>query len=279
MMGVPEATSIYLVESGKKCLIDGGTGTEVRKIIRQLKDLDAFPPDMIILTHSHWDHTQGVPLMSKRAEKLGKPIEILASEKAIPHLRDQSFNEVFGVGPFDNIEGDVTPLKEGDVVELKDIKLKILDTPGHKSDHIAVLDTKNRNIFLGDAIGIKVVDNYHVPPFMPPEWDSDAFLNTIEKLKKIDYEGLSLGHFGYVYGEESKTILDDAEEAYKKWWKFYEENVDILDDIEHLSEKLDEANLLPKSEFKAYPEMLLHGVISWLASGFKVYKNIPLQQA
>ncbi|MBA7644339.1 Hydroxyacylglutathione hydrolase [subsurface metagenome] len=276
MMGVPGVTAMYLIESGKKCIIDGGTGTESRKIIRQLKDLNFFPPDMIILTHSHWDHTQAIPLIVKRAEKEGKKIEILASEAAIPNLKDQSFNDVFGVGPFNNIEADVTPLKEGDIVDLEGINLEIYEVPGHINDHIAILDTKNKNIFVSDALGDKVADNLYIPPFMPPFWDKDAFLASIDKLKKIDFNTICIAHFGYIYGDEAKSILDEAVSVYEKWWNLYEENVDKLDDMDYMTKILLNENLLTRAGMGQFPEMLIHGTITWLASGFRIYKNIPL---
>ena len=276
MMGVPGVTAMYLIESGKKCIIDGGTGTESRKIIRQLKDLNFFPPDMIIVTHSHWDHTQAIPLIMKRAEKEGKKVEILASAAAVPNLKDQSFNDIFGVGPFNNIETDITTLKEGDTVDLEGITLEIFNVPGHINDHIAILDTKNKNIFLGDAIGDKVSDNVFIPPFMPPYWDKDAFLASVEKIKKIDFNTICIAHFGYIYGDEAKTILDEALSVCEKWWNLYEENVDKLDDISYMNNKLIDQDLIPKDASSLFPEMLIHGVITWLASGFRIYKNIPL---
>ena len=144
MLGVPGIFSMYLIESGKKCIIDAGTETEAQEILNKLKKLNAFPPDMIILTHSHWDHTQAIPFLSQEAEKMGKKIEILASAAAIPHLRDQSFNDAFGMGPYDNIENEITPLKEGDRIDLEGITLKIFEIPGHINDHIAILDEKNK---------------------------------------------------------------------------------------------------------------------------------------
>jgi glyoxylase-like metal-dependent hydrolase (beta-lactamase superfamily II) len=152
MFGVPKITAIYLIESGKKCLIDAGTHTEARKILRQLKELNAFPPDIILLTHSHWDHCQAIPFLSQRAKKEGKEIEIFASANAIPNLRDQSYNEIFGTGPFNNIEEDLIPVKDGDVVNLDGITLKIFEMQGHMTDQISILDEKNKNLFIGDAL-------------------------------------------------------------------------------------------------------------------------------
>jgi glyoxylase-like metal-dependent hydrolase (beta-lactamase superfamily II) len=276
MMGVPGVTGLYLIESGKKCIIDGGTGTESRKIIRQLKDLNFFPPDMIIITHSHWDHTQAIPLMLTKAEREGKNIKIFASEKAIPNLRDQSFNDVFGVGPYTNIEADIIPLKENDTVDLNGITLEIFDVPGHMSDHIAILDTKNKNIFIGDALGDKVGDNFFIPAFMPPYWDKNAFLNSIDKLRGLDYNSISLAHFGYIYGDEAKSILDESVSVFETWWNIYEENEDKLDDIEYMINTIIDKKILPKTALEKFPEMLVHGVLTWLSSGYRIYNDIPL---
>jgi len=273
MMGIPGIMSIYLIEAGKKCLIDSGTHIEARKTLRKLKGLNVFPPDIIIITHSHWDHVQAIPFLSQRAKKLGKEIEIYASEAAIPNLRDQSFNDVFETGPYNNIEDDIIPLKEGDTVDLDGITLKIFETPGHMNDEISILDEKNKNLFVGDIIGMKVTDNVFVPPFMPPKWNLEAYLKSIDKLKKIDYETMSLDHFGYIYDEEARSILDESIANYEQFWKAFEENTDHLDDVPYLIENVFE-KLIPKSTLEQFPEMLITGVTYWLSQGFKIYKGL-----
>ena len=273
MMGIPGIMSIYFIEAGKTCLIDSGTHIEARKTLRKLKELNVFPPDIIIITHSHWDHVQAIPFLSQRAKKLGKEIEIYASEAAIPNLRDQSFNDVFESGPFNNIEEDIIPLKEGDIVDLDGITLKIFETPGHMNDDISILDEKNKNIFVGDILGMKVADNVFVPPSMPPKWNLEAYLKSIDKLKKIDYETMSLHHFGFIHDEEAKSILDESVANNELFWKAFEENSDHLDDVPYLIENVIE-KLIPKSAFENYPEMLVTGVTYWLSQGFKIYKGL-----
>ena len=116
--GVAGVGGIYLIEAGKKCLIDSGSKDGAPHVIKTLKELNAFPPDYVIITHSHWDHSQGVPLLRKKAKQEQKSIEVFASEKAIPLLEDQSYNEVFKQKRFDNIK-DTFPLKEGDIIDLE----------------------------------------------------------------------------------------------------------------------------------------------------------------
>ena len=211
--------------------------------------------------------------LCQRAKKEGKEIEIFASEKAIPNLRDQSYNEVFGTGPFTNIEEDIKPLKEGDIVDLNGITLKVIETPGHMTDHISFLDEKNKNLFVGDVLGDKVSDIVFVPPFMPPYWDKDAYLNSIDKLKKLDFETISLNHFGLVYEDEAKSILDESITNLNKYWELYEENIEHLDDIPFLIENA-LTKYIPKSELEKYPQKLKEAIAFWLSEGFKISKGI-----
>jgi glyoxylase-like metal-dependent hydrolase (beta-lactamase superfamily II) len=229
MYGVAGATAVYLIDGRKRCLIDGGTRTEAKRLVRALREMGAFPPDMIIVTHSHYDHAQGIPILLREAAKSGKRIEVLASEKAIPLLQDQSWNRVFGPGPYEGIR-DVTPLKENDVVDLGDITLRIHEVPGHSDDQIAIMDENFRNIFVGDAIGDKIADGTFLPPFYPPSWNPERFRASLERLKRLDYATVSLAHFGYIYGEESKNLMDEAHTTYETWWRLFDKYADKVDD-------------------------------------------------
>ena len=105
LQGVGRVSAVYLLKGEKTCLIDAGTRKGANKIVQALEDLNIGPPDILILTHSHWDHCQGIPILIKYAERNNKQIEIMASEKSIPLLQDQSFNNVFGGSSFENLTG------------------------------------------------------------------------------------------------------------------------------------------------------------------------------
>lgn len=298
MEGVAGVTAVYLIEGQKKCLIDGGTRAEARGLVKALKQLDAFPPDMVVITHAHFDHSQGIPTLRKEAAKEGKRIEVLASHEAVPLLADPAYNEVFGTGPYEKI-GDVTPVKEGDTVDLGGLTLRIYEVPGHCRDHIAVLDEVNRCTFVGDTLGYKTGDGASMPPFMPPSWDPDAFRSSIDKLKGVEYDGLCMAHFGYIYGSEAKGILDEAVSTYETWWQLFERNADKLDDVDALLETVIDELDPEFEEFqivsarlrimyglmtgvsrlmgkKPQPvgEFLMRSTLEWLVTGYKTYQQI-----
>ncbi|MHA1240602.1 MAG: MBL fold metallo-hydrolase, partial [Promethearchaeota archaeon] len=60
-MGMPKFLSIYVIENnGMRLMIDVGETLKTRKIIKKLKDFGLYPIHKIVLTHSHWDHAQGI---------------------------------------------------------------------------------------------------------------------------------------------------------------------------------------------------------------------------
>jgi len=211
-------------------------------------------------------------------------------------LADQSYNDVFKSGPYANIT-DVTALKEDDVVELGKTNLRIYEVPGHHKDHIAIMDESTKNIFVGDSIGYKVGDDTFLPPFMPPFWNMELFYTTIEKYRQINFESLCMAHFGYIYGDEAKHVLDEAVATCDTWWQVFDANADKLNDVDYMMEVVfKEINPAP-----IYPEILsvklkilagvmtavtkilrkepvplykhlMKGIVEWLAEGYKTYK-------
>jgi glyoxylase-like metal-dependent hydrolase (beta-lactamase superfamily II) len=230
MHGTYGLTAVYLVQAARSCLIDGGTRREAGRLLKALRRLDAFPPDLIIVTHPHWDHIQGIPLLREEAARQGKTIQLVASEGAVPLLADASFNEIFGHGPHPSIR-DVTPIRAGDALDLGGLALRIYDAPGHCPGAIAILDEENRNLFVGDSLGVKVSDDLFLPPFVPPCWDPEAFRSSVERLSTVPYDTLCLAHFGCIGGSEARTILHESEEVCSAWWEWFGRHADGLGDI------------------------------------------------
>ena len=176
--------------------------------------------------------------MRNKALESHSPIEVLASARALPFLADQSYNVCFGTdqAPYMNIT-DVTPLRDGDVLNMgSDLSLEIMDTPGHMRDHISIIDLSNRNIFIGDAFGMKWIDDFNVCNANSPFWNEAAFFASIDRLKTLDYTSLSLAHFGYLAGDEAKDFPDESLAMYRRWMKIFAKNTERIEDITFLAE-------------------------------------------
>jgi hydroxyacylglutathione hydrolase len=148
----PTETNCYLLEdAGEVAVID--PGFEPDRILKELKNLslrsptpDSRPPvKYIINTHGHMDH------MGANAEiKAATGAPILVGRRDAEQLTDagKNLSMLFGaevVSP----EPDRL-LSEGDIVELGNLKLKVVETPGHTEGGICLIG--DGIAFTGDTL-------------------------------------------------------------------------------------------------------------------------------
>ncbi|MHA1803607.1 MAG: MBL fold metallo-hydrolase [Promethearchaeota archaeon] len=266
--------ALYVIENeGHRLLIDAGETLGARKVVKTIKDLGLYPIHEILLTHSHFDHVQGVGKIKKLMKD--SEIKVLASERAIENLKyPEKMNKDFGyhVDPIEN----VVPLKEGDILDVNGLKLEILNFFGHTQDSIAILDRKNKNIFVGDAIMDRFDPDTYVPEFVPPDFNEDAYLKTLDRLADLKNEinSISLAHFGVWKAQDFHWIIDNVKkfhlEAKASIIKWHEENPSL----EYITLKYHE-KFIPHS--KIHTKENIHGlelVMEWLMKGLKMMGEI-----
>ncbi|MFX1340423.1 MAG: MBL fold metallo-hydrolase [Promethearchaeota archaeon] len=263
--------SVYVIENnGMRMMVDTSSNLAARKIVKKLKEFEIFPIHKILLTHSHWDHMQSVGKLKNLMKET--TIEVLASENAINNLKNPGImNDVFEYGTTDPVE-DVTPLKEGDIIDLNGLKLEVLNFFGHTMDSIAIFDKKNKNIFVGDAIIDRLSDDTFQPTFMPPEFNESEILKTFQKLRdmKEKLNSISLAHYGVWTDEDFERILNEMEELHFKpkdsIIKWYNENPSF----EYIASKFHET-FIPNSKMHTKENMIgLELQIDWLLKGLKM---------
>ena len=111
----------------KAALIDTGMNVpDARSIAEGLTDL----PLILINTHADPDHISGNAAFD----------EFYMSPKEEDNYRERGGN------------GKLIPVTEGDVIDLGDRPLHIIDIPGHTPGSIAILDEKNRVLISGDSV-------------------------------------------------------------------------------------------------------------------------------
>ena len=218
-MGMQKFLSIYIVEhNGMRLMIDVGETLKARKILKKLKDFGLYPIHKIVLTHSHLDHAQGISKMSSLMKDLD--IEVLASENAVENLKHPE-KMIDGFEGFEDVslfEGEITPLKEGDIIDINGLELEIVNFFGHTMDSIALFDRTNRNIFAGDGIIDRLDENAFLVPIMPPDFHEEELLKTFEKLRNLKDElnSISNSHFGVWKDNHFEQILGEMEDLYFK---------------------------------------------------------------
>ena len=129
-------------ETKEAAVID--PGGEFDKIDKKVNEL-GLTPKMIILTHNHGDHIGAVQeFIDKYA------VKVYIHEEDAPGLKNSSMNfskSMFGKNI--SIDADVK-LKDGDVIDLGELRFEIIHTPGHTRGGICI---KVGNIMMtGDTL-------------------------------------------------------------------------------------------------------------------------------
>ncbi len=117
---------IWLVTTNEgSIVIDPGESKQIIDLVKSNEiDLEG-----ILITHHHYDHTNGIK-------------EILKYKKV----------EVFG--PKNNLNSITKRVKQNDVFNLIGLKFEVIETPGHTLDHIAFYCLKDEKsiLFCGDTL-------------------------------------------------------------------------------------------------------------------------------
>jgi len=161
-------TNSYLLLTQKPVIIDPSEDAEI--VLNNLKK-HIKPENLkyIILTHFHEDHTLATPIIKKET-----------NAKILVHESDAKFLDF---NP-DKI------LKDGEILDLGDCKLKVIHTPGHSPGSICLYEEKSKSLFSGDTIfpdgGVGRTDL--------PGGNTQQLIESIKNLCKLDVKTLYPGH-------------------------------------------------------------------------------------
>ncbi len=116
------------------------------------------------------------------------PIILINTHADVDHISGNGAFEEFYMSPAEeenyhgnNGKGTILPVKEGDVIDLGDRPLLIIDIPGHTPGSIALLDKNNRVLISGDTVQVG-------PIFMfGDKRNIDDYIESLKHLGK--YEG------------------------------------------------------------------------------------------
>jgi len=182
----------YVIKGEKTVLIDPGHSRYLGQVFNQMEK-DGISPEeinVVIITHSHPDHFEGLELF------LDKPVKIAMNREEERYLLE-SGKLLFEMmrQPLPKIQIDFY-LKEGEL-HLEEKTFHVYQTPGHSPGSLSIYWPERKVLFTGDLIfygGIGRTD------FL--EGNSKLLMESIERLADLDTEILLPGHGDIVMGRE-----------------------------------------------------------------------------
>ncbi|MCR4404047.1 MAG: MBL fold metallo-hydrolase [Candidatus Acetothermia bacterium] len=148
-------SGVFLSE-GRACLVDPGVFPEEIEALARFLEERGAPPEVIVLTHSHWDHLLGperfpgvkiiaqanylAAISGRAADEIPWQIEEWAAEHGIDRPQ-----------PFSLPEPDET---FGEMLELAvgELALRLVHAPGHAVDQAVVYEPESATLWAADML-------------------------------------------------------------------------------------------------------------------------------
>jgi glyoxylase-like metal-dependent hydrolase (beta-lactamase superfamily II) len=254
--GAERVIGSYLVETDDgPALFDCGPSTAIPALKAGLRDRGLALTDVrhLLLSHIHLDHAGAAGALVREHPGL----EVHVSEVGARHLIDptrleRSARRLYGEA-FDELWGELAPVPEENVhrVGTKTLGLETFPTTGHAEHHVSYV-TPDGTLLAGDAAGVRIQpDDYIAPPTPPPEFDLEAWLDTLDEIERRSPERLALVHFGIV--DDPHRHLEEFRARLQAWTDFVVQGATEEEFLAHASAERERISRHPDIGEKAMP--------------------------
>ena len=156
---VQENTYVLYNEAHECIIIDPGCYSEEEKdVLQSFINNNGLRPAMLLNTHCHLDHVFGNKFI---AEAYRLTLQIHKNEESILQMAPAS-GLMFNL-PFDNYQGELFFLKEGDLISLGEDSLQVIEAPGHSPGSICFYCEKQKFVIGGDVLFYQSIGRTDLP--------------------------------------------------------------------------------------------------------------------
>lgn len=145
---VQENTYLLYNEMGLCCIIDPGCYFAPEEIaLKQFIEDHQLKPVLLLNTHCHLDHIFGNRYVHRT---WGLKLHLHPAEKIVLD-RGPEVGQAWGL-PFDNYDGELVYIEEGDTIKLGEEELQVIFTPGHSPGSVCFYSQAHKFLIGGDVL-------------------------------------------------------------------------------------------------------------------------------
>jgi hydroxyacylglutathione hydrolase len=196
----------YFINRDKRILVDPGHHQLFGHVKEELSRLSLSPGDMdiILVTHGHPDHMEGI----KRF--VGTPTLIAFPRMEMDFVRAVAPN--YGEAPgLPGFESDIL-LQEGDM-KIGDLTFQVIHTPGHTPGSVCLYWPDMKVLFTGDVVFYQGVGRTDLPG-----GKGEDLKASIRKLSQLQVDHLLPGHGNVISGQD--LVKANFSEIERVWFGY-----------------------------------------------------------
>jgi glyoxylase-like metal-dependent hydrolase (beta-lactamase superfamily II) len=231
--GYKNLIASYVLDGKKAIIVETGPTSSIPNLLLGLKELNVKTENVgyVALTHVHIDHGGGAGTLLKNLPNA----KIIVHSKGAPHLSDPrklwaATKEV--IGDVAELFGEPEPVPEEKIIVASEdmafdvgdeVRIKVVEAPGHASHNLCYYEYLNEGVFSGDAAGAYIPEFDTVYPTTPPPFRPDIALVSLDKLVSLNPKVLYYTHFGKA-SQAQKRLRAYAVQI-KLWQRIAEEGI------------------------------------------------------
>lgn len=211
------SSAVFLIQGKANILFEAGMAYAADQMIKNIEnELDGGELDAVLLSHSHYDHVAGLPLLRKRfphakvyASQRAK--EILTKPSALATIKRLSGEAAEAAGiPFDENYSDSSlsvdiGLKDGDKIQIGGFQVEVLETIGHTKCSISYI-VDEELMLCSETVGVLGPQKQYMPSFLVDYLEMER---SISRSSRIPVRQIILNHYGLVLEADMPHIWED----------------------------------------------------------------------
>jgi len=208
----------YILDFEHAAIIETGPKSVAENVANAVREIGIRDVKFIFITHVHLDHGGGATALAKKFPDA----RIICHPKAAKHVvnPEKLWKVSIELSPLaetygkpDPIEDHrVLPVSDNERIDLEGITLRAIHTPGHASHHVSYFIEDLGILFPGDSAGMCAEGSLILAT--PPSFHKQLFLESLEKMKKLNPAYIGYTHFGLF---NANGLLEKVEKIVTVW--------------------------------------------------------------